>query len=89
MIRRTGHNLSVRQQLSHESFTIHFPPHELPPTSGHRSGLSLTDMQHRFVFSTRLRQNIVILTVRPEYLGKYLALYATSNARGVQVERTR
>jgi hypothetical protein len=41
-----------------------------------------------FVFSTRLRQNSVILTVRPEYLGKYLALHATSNANGVHVERS-
>jgi hypothetical protein len=43
-------------------------------------------MLQRCVFSTRLRQDTVILTVRSEYLGKYLALHATSNADGVQVE---
>lgn len=47
------------------------------------SGVSLTDMLKRCVFSTRQRQRTVIRTVIPEHL----ALHSAANANGVQVER--
>jgi len=57
---------------------LSFRPHQAIGT-----GLSLTDILRRCVFSTRERQRTVIHTVIPEHL----ALHSAANANGAQVER--